>query len=35
MDNFLGKLLVVVALFYLAIHVVVDFGFIEHLLFLK
>jgi len=35
MDNFFGKCLVIVALFYLAIHVVVDFGFFEHLLFLK
>jgi hypothetical protein len=35
MDNFLGKCLVVIALFYLAIHVVVDFKFFEHLLFLK
>jgi hypothetical protein len=35
MDNFFGKCLVFIALFYLAIHVVVDFGFFEHLLFLK
>ena len=35
MDNFFGKCLVFFALFYLAIHVVVDFGFFEHLLFLK
>jgi hypothetical protein len=35
MDNFFGKLLIYFALFYLAIHVVVDFDFFEHLLFLK
>ena len=35
MDNFFGKCLVFFALFYLAIHVVVDFGFFEQILFLK
>ena len=35
MDNFFGKCLVFFALFYLAIHVVVDFGFFERILFLK
>ena len=35
MDNFFGKCLVFFALFYLAIHVVVDFGFFERVLFLK
>ena len=35
MDNFFGKCLVFFALFYLAIHVVVDFGLFERILFLK
>ena len=35
MDNFFGKCLVFFALFYIAIHVVVDFGFFERILFLK
>jgi hypothetical protein len=35
MDEFFGKCLVFFALLYLAIHVVVDFGFFEQLLFLK
>jgi hypothetical protein len=35
MDNFFGKCLVFFALFYLAIHVVMDFGLFERILFLK
>jgi hypothetical protein len=35
MDDFFGKVLIIVALFYLAIHVVVDFDFLKGILFLQ